>query len=231
MGLVDPRDPNSLSAKLRRRRDIQLRALISSVASARSGLSILDMGGTYEYWQRVGLDFLREKRVKITLVNKFATEFAGEGSDFEGNDDMFSSAVGDACDLRQFPDKSFDLTHSNSVIEHLETWGNMKAFARETRRLADHYYVQTPYFWFPIDPHYYRMPLFHWFPRPTRATLLMTFPIAFSGKIPTVDLAFDVVDRARLLDRRQFRFLFPDAEVRFERFAGLPKSLIGLKAT
>ena len=37
----------------------------------------------------------------------------------------------------------------------------MRAFAAETKRLADNYYIQTPYFWFPIDPHYYRIPLFH----------------------------------------------------------------------
>ncbi|WP_082602081.1 methyltransferase domain-containing protein [Phenylobacterium sp. Root700] len=224
MGLADTRDPNSLSTKLRRRRDVRLRAVISSISRSEGGISILDMGGTFEYWQRVGLDFLRGERARITLINRFATEL----SEFAGHEDIFSAAVGDACDLAQFGDKSFDLAHSNSVIEHVETWKNMKAFAAETRRVAKYYYVQTPYFWFPLDPHYYRMPFFHWFPRPTRAWMLRNFPIAYSGKIQGVDLAFDVVDRARLLDGAQFHFLFPDAKTTFEHVLGLRKSLIAI---
>jgi len=47
----------------------------------------------------------------------------------------------------------------------------------------------------------------------------------------TVDAAYDVVDAARLLDRRQFRFLFPDGTIAFERFVGLPKSMIGIRGT
>lgn len=225
MGLANTRDPNSLSTKLRRRRDVRLRALITSIAEKNGGVSIVDMGGTLEYWQRVGLDFLREKGAKITLINRHATEL----SELQGVEDMFSAEVGDACNLAQYADRQFDLAHSNSVIEHVETWANMKAFAGETRRVAEFYYVQTPYFWFPIDPHYYKMPLFHWLPRPTRAWLLGAFPIAHSGRIKATDMAYEVVDRARLLDGRQFRFLFPDAATSFERFAGLPKSMIAIK--
>jgi len=105
----------------------------------------------------------------------------------------------------------------------------MKSFAAETRRVGRNYYVQTPYFWFPFDPHYYRMPMFHWFPRPVRARLLNSLPLATIGRIEGVDLAFDVVDRARLLDGRQFRFLFPDAKVSFERFGGLAKSMVAIR--
>lgn len=227
MGLGDTRDPNSLSTRLRKRRDIKLRELIASIAKPKQSISILDMGGTVEYWERVGIEFLREQGAVVTLINRFATEL----SDTKSYDGIFSYAVGDACDLSQFPDKKFDLAHSNSVIEHVYTWDNMKSFASETRRVAKFYYVQTPYFWFPIDPHYYKMPLFHWFPRPTRAWLLSTFAIAHSGRVQTVDAAYDIVDAARLLDHRQFRFLFPDAATAFERFAGLPKSMIAIRGT
>lgn len=227
MGLADTRDPNSLSTRLRRRRDIKLRQLIASIATPKGSISILDMGGTVEYWERVGVEFLREHGASVTLINRFA----GELSDAKTYDGIFSYAVGDACDLSQFKDKVFDLAHSNSVIEHVYTWENMKAFARETRRVANFYYVQTPYFWFPIDPHYYRMPLFHWFPRPTRAWLLSTFAIAHSGRVKTVDAAYEIVDAARLLDFRQFKFLFPDSSTEFERFGGLPKSMIAIRSS
>ncbi len=225
MGLADVRDPNSLSTKLRRRRDVKLRALISFISNRNGKISIIDMGGTFEYWQRLGIDFLRENKAQVTLINRHA----GELSEFQGYEDVFRSEVGDACDLSQYTDGQFDLAHSNSVIEHVETWSNMKSFARESRRVAEFFYIQTPYFWFPVDPHYYKMPFFHWFPRPTRAWLLGAFPIAHSGRIPTVDMAYEVVDRARLLDERQFKFLFPDAKIEFERFGGLRKSLIAIR--
>lgn len=226
MGLADTRDPKSLSTRFRRRRDVRLRALISAISEAQKSVTILDMGGTPEYWERVGLDFLRSVGARITLVNRDE----GELSAGQGSSDLFFSEVGDACNLSHIKDRSFDLVHSNSVIEHVETWANMKSFARETRRLGKFYYVQTPYFWFPVDPHYYKAPFFHWLPRPTRASLLLNFPIAHAGRVSSVDLAYDVVDRARLLDRRQFQFLFPDADLEFERIAGVPKSIIAIRS-
>jgi len=223
--LADPRNPNSLSTRLRKRRDVQLRALISAIAAEKGGINILDMGGTLEYWQRVGIDFLRRQNASITLLNLRSSDISEIPRDME----MFRKIVGNACRLDEFSDGHFDLAHSNSVIEHVETWANMKSFAAETRRVGRNYYVQTPYFWFPFDPHYYRMPMFHWFPRPVRARLLNSLPLATIGRIEGVDLAFDVVDRARLLDGRQFRFLFPDAKVSFERFGGLAKSMVAIR--
>jgi hypothetical protein len=105
------------------------------------------MGGTYEYWMRVGVDYLRERKVMITLLNLTPSDL----SEVKGYTDLFTSVIGDACHLEQYSDRQFDLAHSNSVIEHLETWSNMKAFASETRRVASNYYVQTPNFWFPFD--------------------------------------------------------------------------------
>jgi hypothetical protein len=223
--LGDPRNPHSLSTYLRRRRDVALRALIRSISAEKGAIRILDMGGTFEYWERVGIAFLREMRANIILVNLTYSQPPLT----EDCQDIIHAVVGDACNLEEYEDNSFDLVHSNSVIEHVETWANMKLFASETRRLAKNYYVQTPYFWFPIDPHFYKFPLFHMFPRPFRARLLNLLPIATSGRIDGVDMAFQVVDKARLLDGRQFRFLFPDASIRYELFLGLPKSMIAIR--
>jgi hypothetical protein len=223
--LADATNERSISAKLRRRRDVQLRALIDAVFQARGRVRLIDLGGTVEYWSRVGLDFLKARKATITIVNLHPTEI-NEG---EADPEIMRTQVGDACDLKDVADNAFDLAHSNSVIEHVETWTNMKRFAAETRRVAPFYYVQTPYFWFPVDPHYYRFPLFHWLPRPTRARLLNAMAIAHAGKLTGVDSAFSVVDSARLLDQRQFRFLFPDAGLTFERFMGLRKSMVGIK--
>jgi hypothetical protein len=223
--LADPRDANSLSNRFRRKRDIRLRAVIDAIHASRGQVRILDMGGTLEYWSRVGLDYLRSRKAFITVVNLEASELDPSLA----QPDLFTAAVGDACHLTAVGDGEYDLAHSNSVIEHVLTWGNMKSFAAETRRVAPFYYVQTPNFWFPIDPHFYKFPLYHWFPRPVRARILNTFPIAHVGRIEGVDNAFRVVDDARLLDDRQFRYLFPDAAISYERVAGLAKSLIAIR--
>ena len=224
--LADPRDANSLSTRFRRRRDVGLRALIDAVHAERGSVRILDMGGTVEYWSRVGLDYLRARNAHITVVNLVASEISDDGAP----PDLFATAVGDACNLGSVADNAFDLAHSNSVIEHVLSWDNMKLFAKETRRVAPYYYVQTPNFWFPIDPHFYKFPLYHWLPRPLKARILNTFPIAHVGRIEGVDNAFRVVDDARLLDSRQFHHLFPDAEMSHERLGGLTKSLIAIRA-
>ena len=225
--LADPRDANSLSNRFRRKRDVRLRAVIDAIHASRGRVRILDMGGTLEYWSRVGLDYLRSRQVFVTVMNLEASELDPTLADKE----LFETGVGDACNLTNVADDAYDLAHSNSVIEHVLTWDNMKAFAAETRRVAPFYYVQTPNFWFPIDPHFYKFPLYHWFPRPVRARILNTFPIAHVGRIKGVDGAFRVVDDARLLDSRQFRFLFPDAAISYERVAGLGKSLIAIRGT
>jgi len=224
--LGDPRESGSLSAWFRRRRAGQLRALIEACAAEQHGVSIIDLGGTPNYWERIGSDFLRTRRVKVTVVNLHESELALAPELAE----LVTCEVGDACNLSRFDDRQFQLAHPNSVIEHVETWSNMKSFAAETRRVARAYYVQTPYFWFPVDPHYYRFPFFHWLPRPTRARLLNALPLTYSGRIQGVDHAFEIVDAARLLDRRQFEFLFPDSRITFERVAGLPKSMIAIRS-
>lgn len=225
MRLTDTADPNSLSSRLRARRDVRLRALVGAVHAVKGAVRIIDMGGTPEYWQRVGIDFLRSHRVQITITNLHETELARGSRDV----DIFTFGTGDACDLKDIADNSFDIAHSNSVIEHVVTWEKMERFAAETRRVASWHYVQTPYFWFPIDPHFYKMPFFHWMPPSVRAKLLMRFPLAHAGCVPTLGKAYRIVEGAKLLDAAQMRILFPDSSLSFERFFGLPKSMIAIR--
>jgi len=225
MALDDVQNPNSLSAKFRRKRDVKLRGLIEAIANERGAVTILDIGGTVGYWRRLGCDFLRAHKAHVVVTNFVASEL----TDLGGDGDIFEQAVANGCDLSEFGDASFDLAHSNSVIEHVGDWRNMKAFAAETRRVGRAYYVQTPNFWFPVDPHYYKFPIIHWLPRPVRARLFNSLAITHSGRIPTLDMAYQVIDDTRLLDGGQFRFLFSDAEISSERVAGLSKSYIAIR--
>lgn len=214
MALSDPKDIKSLSYRLRSKRDHFLREFL-----LRNGRSIIDLGGTSDYWRRVGLDFLKDNGFTVTIVNIRETEL-GEGP--------FRCMVGNACAI-DAADNSFDIVHSNSVIEHVGGWTQVSDFAREVRRLAPAYYVQTPNWWFPIDPHFWKVPCFHWMPEAVRAELLHRFPVATVGRIASREIARRVLEGTRLLSKRQMRALFPDAQLRPEKFAGLNKSWIATR--
>ena len=218
MSLSNPRDPNSLSYRLRAKRDAFLREFLLRNAKT-GGRRILDLGGTAHYWHRVGLEFLKDNGFSITVVNLEKSDL-GEGP--------FELLVGDATAL-ELPDNAFDIVHSNSVIEHVGDASKIADFARETRRLAPAYYMQTPNYWFPVDPHFWRMPGFHWMPKGARVKLLQTFPIATAGRLRDEDNARGAVEGTRLLTPARTRELFPDAAIRFEKFAGLPKSIIATR--
>lgn len=214
MSRNDPTNPASLSSKFRSRRATVLRQLL-----LKSGRRILDLGGTSDYWRRIGIDFLDSHGFQITILNSSASEL-GEGP--------FEAIVGDACSVAA-PDMSYDFVHSNSVVEHVGSWQRMQAFAGEVRRLAPAYYVQTPNWWFPIEPHFYTAPMFHWLPAPVRARILYHFPVAYAGRIRPIAAARKVVEETQLLTARQMSRLFPDASIERERVAGLSKSLLAIR--
>ena len=53
--------------------------------------------------------------------------------------------------------------------------------------------------------------------------------VGWSLPISDIDKAMEMVEFAVIIDATQFRSLFPDAEITFERFALLPKSLIAIR--
>jgi hypothetical protein len=187
---------------------------------ARSGqCRILDIGGEAVYWKMLDEDYLRHHNVMVTMVNSEIERIGGTPAP-----DLFTAGLGDGCDL-PYPDNAFDMVHSNSVIEHVGDWKRMVAFAAETRRLAPCYFVQMPYFWSPFEPHF-GVPFFHWMPEPTRISLLMRRPCGQFPRAKDVGQAAEFAQDSRLLDRKQFTFLFPDANILTERFLGIPKSLM-----
>ncbi|MEA2218174.1 MAG: hypothetical protein QOJ35_800 [Solirubrobacteraceae bacterium] len=70
--------------------------------------------------------------------------------------------LADVLDGLPFADGEFDLAYCSSVIEHVAR-EDRAAFARELRRVARGWYVQTPAFSFPVEPHAL-LPVAHWLP-------------------------------------------------------------------
>ena len=68
----------------------------------------------------------------------------------------------DAAAVLPFEDREFDLVYCSSVIEHVPR-ARREAFAREIRRVARGWFVQSPAYSFPIEPHSL-LPAAHWLP-------------------------------------------------------------------
>ncbi len=218
-------NPQSLGFRMRAKRLGPLLKMIESAHAKHGEVRLLDVGGRKVYWNILPPGFLQKHNVKVTLLN-LPDDLQGYGTD----DEIFKHVAGNACNMPEYADKSFHIAHSNSVIEHVGGWQNVKSFAREVRRVASALFVQTPYFWFPVEPHLV-MPLFHWMPRPIQETLVRRLPLGHFGKRePNLDAAIARVDGIpRLLDLRAYRLLFPDCVIIKERFCLLTKSLVAIR--
>ncbi|MFP4216371.1 MAG: class I SAM-dependent methyltransferase [Phycisphaerae bacterium] len=199
--------PGSFSNRFRDRRFIRFERIIDNVSRP---VSILDIGGTATFWQHRG--WADHADYRITTLNIAAEESPAAN---------ITCTTGDATDLSQYDDASFDVVFSNSVIEHLFTFDAQKAMASEVRR----YWVQTPYFWFPMEPHFHVVG-WQWLPMSVRVAMIRRRQCGHRGPCPEPTAARKLVEEVRLVTRREMRRLFPDAAIWNERFAGLTKSLV-----
>lgn len=220
--MIDVR-PDSNQNRFRKARIGLLRQMIDDVLKLQPACSIIDVGGTFNFW-KIWTSEIDWKRTSVTCINFDPTHFS-EGQ----KDSPVTMQQGDACDLGQFADSTFDIAFSNSVIEHVGPWSRMMDMASEVRRVAPRYLVQTPYFWFPIEPHA-RTPFLHWLPEPIAYRIVMMRKCGFWQKQTSVSGAVKTVQSAKLLDLTQMQALFPDAEIRRERFMGITKALIALNS-
>lgn len=209
---------NSLSYKFRARRFSHVKKLVHSILEKKGKCRVLDVGGTEIYWD-IADSFVDNKDIQIDLLNLEESQTSRSN---------FQPIVGDACDLSDIDDNAYDLCHSNSVIEHVGSWQKMINASREIARVAPSYFVQTPYFWFPIEPHY-RRPCIHWLPEQIRARMLMKKDLGFYEREQTISDAMTTVQHVYLLDKSQFSDLFPDGRVVHEKFGVLTKSLMAIR--
>jgi len=218
--LTDYNNPRSVGSRLRARRIAPLLRIVEEVHERRGAVSIVDVGGTEAYWGIVPSSFLDRHDVRITLVNL-------PGTGLGGSHGRFDTVEADGCELGCFADRSFDIAHSNSVLEHVGEWSRMVAFGGEMARVASVYFVQTPNFWFPIEPHA-MMPFFHWLPKRIRVWLVMHSALGHWSRGETQRDALAIVESARLLRRRELQTVLPASTITTEWLLGLPKSLVAI---
>lgn len=204
-------DARSIITRLRRER---FRLLEGMLGDGSEPVTILDIGGTPEYWQTMVAGSSWGDRLRITLLNIESRSIP-----------PFFCVAGDGRSMPQFADKQFDIVFSNSTIEHVGTFEDQVSMANEVRRVGRSYYVQTPNRRFPIEPHF-MFPFFQFLPLPMRLWLVRHFSLGWYPAIRDRERARSEVTSIRLLTKAELERLFPDATIFEERFFGLVKSLV-----
>ena len=212
--IADNTDPRSLASKMRERRFHLFHELLSRFH--RAPLRILDVGGTPWFWENMKF---AESNHYITILNL---------TEFQSSYPRIVSIAGDARSMPQFSDGQFDVVFSNSVIEHLFTYEQQQDMASEIRRVGKAYFVQTPNFYFPLEPHFL-VPGFQWLPVPIRILLVQHVALGWYERKNSVADARNAVEEIRLLKYREMAQLFPDASIYRESLFGLTKSFIAIR--
>ena len=223
--LVDYNDPASLGSRLRARRVRRLAAILRDVVAKTGRCEVLDVGGAASYWRL--LDAPDLDRVRVTVLN-IAAYRSQDPRESPPRHIKVGWEIGDGRDLSRYAAGGFDLTHANSVVEHLRSFADMRRFAGEMRRVGRGYWCQTPNLWFPVDPHT-GLPFVHWLPLGARVALHARIGSGLEGRYDSVEATADSVEYVYPLNRTMLRALFPDAEIATERLLGLPKSIIAVR--
>ena len=201
----------SWANKFRNKRFLILKQLMDY--DINKNYSILDVGGTEIYWEN--MNFIKQN-VHITLLNLNKVETKTKN---------IESVLGDATNMSNYNDNSFDIIHSNSVIEHVGSFSNQENMANEIKRVSKSYFIQTPNYYFPIEPHFLFFG-FQFLPIKLRAFLVRHFRLGWYSKIDDYQKSIETVESIRLLTKKELTRLFPEAKIYKEKIFYLTKSFI-----
>ncbi|REG84025.1 methyltransferase domain-containing protein [Algoriphagus antarcticus] len=211
--LFSPSDnPESLGAKFRNQRQKDFEDLFFLNFSKNDPIRILDVGGAAYFWDNSSLPLL--PNIEIVLLNLGQEKTTHP---------KIKSVVGDATNMPEYKENSFDLVFSNSVIEHLYTWENQQKMANEIMRVGKKHFIQTPNRTFPIEAHY-AIPFAQYLPHSLLYFFLTKTKLSRLQKWDPKD-AQQYLDEIRLLDQNEMQRLFPDSKMYLEKFMGMIKSI------
>lgn len=203
----DYSNPNYLGSRFRKAR---LKFFEDRIRKLDKPVTILDIGGTVRFWTD---ENYHKKDVLITVVNLEPEESCYPS---------INAISADACDLSMFQDKSFDISFSNSLIEHLYTKENQFKMASEAMRVGKYYFIQTPNRYFPIEPHF-KFPFFQFLPKSLQI-FLQTKTTLINGFKYNREYADNITNEIRLLSKREMLGFFPNSNLYIERCLGFSKS-------
>jgi ubiquinone/menaquinone biosynthesis C-methylase UbiE len=211
--IYDNERSNSWATNLRKKRLSLFKHLIESIPGS---LTILDVGGTEIFWDTVGFLEQRSDSLEITIMNVKKVPVTRPN---------LNSIVGDARNMKNFQDNQFDVVFSNSVIEHLGAYKAQLEMANEIKRVGKRYFVQTPNLYFPVEPHFV-FPFFQFLPLEVKVLLMTNFSLGWYEKFIDKKVAIEEANSIKLLNKKQFSNLFPNANLFEEKIFGLTKSFV-----
>ncbi|MDH5644366.1 MAG: methyltransferase domain-containing protein [Candidatus Heimdallarchaeota archaeon] len=202
-----------------------MQLFLSQIANCKPPVSILDVGGTAIYWENLffSIEGINREDFSITITN-IDKDWLKKGV-VEKQAGNYKFEVIDGRDMSRFSDGEFDIVHSNSVIEHVGDFNEQKRMAYEVRRVGRQHFIQTPNFYFPIEPHFCTA-FFHWLPKRVRIRLVQARKMGHLPRAHNEDDAKNIVDSAQLANYEDMRILFPESTIHREKFLGLTKSFI-----
>jgi 2-polyprenyl-3-methyl-5-hydroxy-6-metoxy-1,4-benzoquinol methylase len=211
---ADNTNSRSVSNRFRKKR---FKLFLELIKDLPKPVKILDIGGTENFWEQMGL--AAGSDIDLLIINI---------EEQKVKDPKIKFIKADARDLSIFKDKEFDVIFSNSVIEHVGDLKDQMKMAKEILRIGKLFFIQTPNYYFPIEPHFL-FPLFQFFPARLKAFLLMNFSLGWFEKSKSKAHAMAIIDSIHLLKKKELKLLFPKASIIKEKFLSFTKSFIVIK--
>lgn len=207
--VIDPDCSGSLTHRCRQRRNEEFKHRFPDLLDMR----VLDLGGTAISWRAADL-----RAHSVTLVNLDHAEDPEEPWMDLKREDACAGGFG-----------KFDLVFSNSLLEHLGGHTRRQQFAEVVQESAPSWWIQTPYRYFPIEPHWV-FPGFQFLPFRARRMICEHWNMGHTPPLRDKAEAAELVASIELISATEMRAYFPTSELWFERIAGLPKSLVAIRA-
>ncbi|MDA8090358.1 MAG: methyltransferase domain-containing protein [Nitrospiraceae bacterium] len=184
-------EENGFATKLRRKRFLLFEDMVRKI-DKKDKITVLDLGGTPSYWRQVYDIDKNPLNLGVTLLNINLAVC---------NESFFEYRRGDARFLHDMEENSFDIAFSNSMIEHVGDLTQQVMAVSEMKRVAKYLYLQTPNFFFPLEPHY-QLFFVHWLPFSLKIKVLSRF----YKKSNAYEIYLS--DPINLLTKNDLRFLF-----------------------
>jgi len=209
---ANQKNENSISSRQRKKR---FEFFLKYCSELRKPLKILDLGGSDYYWQ--SLNFTDNENYKIEILNI-------ENQNTE-NFKNISFLKNDVRDLSFIKDKEYDLIYSNSLIEHLNNFDEQKKLAKEIQRTGKKYFIQTPNYYFPVEPHFL-FPFFQFLSVDMKTKLISNFNLGWFEKQTDIVKARELANSIKLLKEKELKEIFPGCKIYKEKYFSLNKSFI-----
>ena len=206
----DISSPTSLAGRSRLARWNELNRRFPDIEAC----TVLDLGGTSQFWRNAPL-----KPAHATVLNL---------GDDEAAESWITVVTGDACAPPPEIANRYDVVFSNSLIEHVGGHFQRLRMAEVVHARADRYWIQTPYRYFPVEPHWVA-PGMQFLPFRARVEMSRRWPVGHYRDADASD-AVDLVAEVELLSKTEMTRYFPDADLWWDRFAGLPKSMVAVRS-